>query len=358
MNKPYPATNYSDYLCVDQLTSAQKRKSVEYGQPAHDEMLFIIAHQAYELWFKQILFEIDSVLSSFNQPVVDESAMLTMGRRLERVIEIQKVLLSQIDVLETMTPLDFLDFREFLVPASGFQSHQFRLIENKMGLNRRLKFNNQDYKKLLKDDEASSAQKAETEASLFDCLEKWLERTPFISDGSFDFWALYRKTIQNSFAQAKEEIKSSGVDKESLQKHLDSIDASIKSFDSIFNEEEFAALKEKNLWRLSHKALQAALFIQLYRDEPLLQAPFHLMTCLQDIDENFTQWRQRHALMAHRMLGAKMGTGGSSGHKYLSAAADKHKVFTDLFNLATFLIPRSKLPPLPEEIKKKLRFQY
>ncbi|MBY0384308.1 tryptophan 2,3-dioxygenase, partial [bacterium] len=99
-------------------------------------------------------------------------------------------------------------------------------------------------------------------------------------------------------------------------------------------------------------------FVQLYRDEPLLQSPFHLITCLQDIDENFTQWRQRHAQMAHRMLGAKMGTGGSSGHKYLAAAADKHKVFTDLFNLSTFLIPKSQLPELPQDLKKKLGFQY
>lgn len=82
------------------------------------------------------------------------------------------------------------------------------------------------------------------------------------------------------------------------------------------------------------------------------------MSCIQRIDENFTQWRQRHALMAHRMLGAKMGTGGSVGHKYLAAAADKHKIFSDLFNLSTFLVPKSSLPELPQGIKSKLGFNY
>ena len=150
MNKPYPPVSYPDYLQVEKITNAQFPKSDEYKKPAHDEMLFIIVHQTYELWFKQILWEIDSVIEKFSQDKIDEVHMLKMVSRLERVIEIQKVLISQIDVLETMTPLDFLDFREFLVPASGFQSAQFRLIENKMGLNARLKFNNDDYKKILK----------------------------------------------------------------------------------------------------------------------------------------------------------------------------------------------------------------
>lgn len=358
MTKPYPPVHYSKYLNVDKIINAQELKSVEYGQPAHDEMLFIIIHQAYELWFKQILFEFDSVLEDFSQKKIDERQMLKMVSRLERVTEIQKVLLMQIDVLETMTPLDFLDFRDFLVPASGFQSQQFRLIENKMGLKSRLKFNNQDYKTLLDKKEQPEVEKAERDVNLFTCLEGWLERTPFISDGSFDFWKLYRSTVEEMFKQSELEVKSSNIDEDSKAKHLENIQVSRKSFQSIFDQEEFKKLQANNVWRLSHKALQAALFIQLYRDEPLLQLPFNLMSSLQAIDENFTQWRQRHALMAHRMLGAKMGTGGSIGHKYLAAAADKHKVFTDLFNLSTFLVPRSQLPPLPEEIRKKLSFQY
>ena len=131
-----------------------------------------------------------------------------------------------------------------------------------------------------------------------------------------------------------------------------------RSFHSIFNKSEYEKLQQEGYWRLSHGALCAALFIHLYRDEPILQLPFQLMTQLATIDENFTQWRHRHAIMVHRMLGAKIGTGGSSGHKYLKATSDKHKVFQDFFNMATFFIPKSDLPELPKEISDKLRFRY
>lgn len=358
MNNKFASTNYADYLRVHDLIQLQERKSEKIGNPAHEEMLFIITHQVYELWFKQILFEVDSILEIFAQDSIEEGLMLKMIGRLERVIGIQKLLIQQVDVLETMTPLDFLDFRELLVPASGFQSQQFRLIENKMGLNRRLRFNNQDYKELLKPEERPEASASEKETTLFNSLEAWLERTPFIATKNFDFWQTYKGTVEKMFNESEVAVKAAGLDPSSQEQHLASIKSNRESFEAIFNPDDYKKLQDNNHWRLSYKALQAALFIQLYRDEPLLQAPFKLMACLQTLDENFTQWRQRHAQMAHRMLGAKMGTGGSSGHKYLAAAADKHKVFTDLFNLATFLVPRSKLPALPAEIKKKLSFHY
>jgi tryptophan 2,3-dioxygenase len=358
MEKPYPPINYSEYLRVNQVTNLQHPKSIEYGKPAHDEMLFIIIHQVYELWFKQILWEIDSVLKIFSTPNTDERDMLKMVSRLQRVIEIQKLLLQQIDVLETMTPMDFLEFRDFLVPASGFQSQQFRLIENKLGLKSRLKFNNQDYKTLLTKSEQPSVKEAEEEPSLFSTLEKWLERTPFIFSNAFNFWDLYKQAVDKMFTENEAAVMAATMDEESQKNHLANIQAARDSFASIFDELNYTKLQSQNTWRLSFKALQAALFILLYRDEPLLQLPYNLMACLQTIDENFTQWRQRHALMAHRMLGAKMGTGGSVGHKYLAAAADKHKVFTDLFNLSTFLVPKSSLPELPQGIKAKLGFHY
>jgi tryptophan 2,3-dioxygenase len=100
------------------------------------------------------------------------------------------------------------------------------------------------------------------------------------------------------------------------------------------------------------------LLIVLYRDEPILHLPFQLLTALMDIDEQFTAWRYRHALMTHRMIGNKIGTGGSTGYNYLKATVDRYKVFADLFNLSTFLIPRSRLPELPEEMKRNLGFHY
>ena len=110
--------------------------------------------------------------------------------------------------------------------------------------------------------------------------------------------------------------------------------------------------------RLSHKSTKAALLIFLYRDEPILHSPFNLLSRLMDIDELFTTWRQRHAIMVHRMIGGKIGTGGSSGHKYLKSTSDKHKVFSDLSDLSTFFIRRSALPTLPENIKKSLGYSF
>ena len=102
---------------------------------------------------------------------------------------------------------------------------------------------------------------------------------------------------------------------------------------------------------MSLAAVQAALFITVYRDQPVLQLPFRLLTALMDIEEQLTLWRYRHALMVQRMIGVKIGTGGSSGHDYLRRTVEAHRVFADLFQLSTYLIPRSALPPLPPEVQ-------
>ena len=355
-----PPVHYSDYLKVSELTKLQSLRSEKFGVPVHDEMLFIIIHQTYELWFKQILFELDSIIDLLNQDKVRERDMLTINNRLGRIIEIQKILVSQVDVLETMTPMDFLEFRDYLYPASGFQSGQFRLIENKLGLGKkqRLTYNNQDYKESLSSDDRQKADGSEGQPSLFALLERWLERTPFLCHGSFDFWKEYRQSVEKRIATSRENIGNSDnkeLMKEQLMKNMDVME---KSFQSIFDEKTYGKMRSEGQWRLSHKALKAALFIDLYRDEPILQLPFHLIQNLQSLDEGFTQWRYRHAEMVHRMIGGKMGTGGSSGHRYLRAASDKHKVFQDLNNLASFFIPKSCLPVLPEEVLKKLDFQY
>ncbi|CAA9892648.1 Tryptophan 2,3-dioxygenase (fragment) [Candidatus Methylobacter favarea] len=100
----------------------------------------------------------------------------------------------------------------------------------------------------------------------------------------------------------------------------------------------------------------AALFIQLYRDEPLLQLPFRVLTSLMDIDEQLTHWRSSHALMVQPMLGSKIGTGGSSGYDYLESSLSGKRLFADLFDLSTYLIPRSQLPALSASLIWNLGF--
>ena len=128
--KPYPQQYYQDYLNLEKILNSQHLLSQKYGHSAHDEMLFIIVHQVYELWFKQIIYELESLLEIFHNNEIQENHISIGVSQLERIIEIQKILIDQINVLETMTPMDFLEFRDQLNPASGFQSQQFRIIEN------------------------------------------------------------------------------------------------------------------------------------------------------------------------------------------------------------------------------------
>jgi Tryptophan 2,3-dioxygenase (vermilion) len=357
----YPPVHYHSYLGLDPLLNAQNPKSVEYGKPAHDELLFIITHQAYELWFKQILFELDSVLSTFQKPTIAETEMGMASARLERIVAILKLIIGQIDVLETMTPLDFLDFRDMLYPASGFQSYQWRLIETKLGLRvaDRLAYNASPFHKSLSESQQTQILDIMNQPSLHDSLEKWLERTPFLNDENFDFWESYKAAVNDMFqADMKTVQMNDRLSDEDKAKNIAGLAASLKSFDALFDEKAFDKLRAEGQFRLSYKAMHAALMIALHRDQPILQTPFRIIRALLDIDETMTMWRYRHALMAMRMLGNKIGTGGSSGHKYLADATAKHKIFGDFFNLTTFFIPRSQVPPLPEAIAQKMSFKY
>src|SRR5260370_35695814 len=136
MSSPDADFYYADYLKVPALVPAQQPESVRHGRPAHDEMLFIIVHQTYELWFKQILHELDRIQADFGGDVVEDEYLGRIVHGLERINEILKLLIQQLEVLETMTPLDFLDVLDFLFPASGFQSAQFRLIAIRLVLSR------------------------------------------------------------------------------------------------------------------------------------------------------------------------------------------------------------------------------
>lgn len=352
---------YADYLQLNKLLDSQNPESAKHGSAAHDEMLFIIIHQVYELWFKQILHEMDSVTSTFSHDYVDEKHVGVAVHRLRRIIEIQKLLIDQLDVLETMTALDFLEFRDVLYPASGFQSYQFRLIENKLGMSpeQRLLYNKEAYYSHLSGSHQDVVKETEQGPSVFSLVERWLERTPFLDFQGFRFWEHYRKAVEDMLNADRQAILANQLSSEEEKKRqLAEVDANHENFSALIDEGKHNELRRQRKRRLSHKATQAALLIELYRDEPILHIPFGLLTALMDIDENFTTWRYRHALMVHRMIGNKIGTGGSTGYNYLKATVDKYKVFVDLFNLSTFLIPRSRLPELPDQVKKNLGFYY
>lgn len=134
MQKNTTPCYYGDYLQLDKILTAQAPESAKYANEAHDETLFIVVHQVYELWFKQVLHELKAVLGVFAGDEVKDQQLTGVVHKLKRVITIQQLMNQQIGVMETMTPQDFMSFRDYLVPASGFQSVQFKMLEIGLGL--------------------------------------------------------------------------------------------------------------------------------------------------------------------------------------------------------------------------------
>ena len=339
--------HYHDYLQLDTILNAQLLESEKRNLPAHDEMLFIVIHQAYELWFKQLHHEVDSVASIMGKPALNDNSpeLQTVVHRLNRVVTILRVLVHQIDIMETMTPMDFLDFRDMLRPASGFQSWQFKNLEAKLGLKFEHRHGQEYYTSQLRKEHVDIIKTAEGERSLLQLVNSWLERMPFFDEEEnwkdFDaganheslprFWAGYRQQYANSLAEAEK--------------------ANLAAFDEFFVQPAQAGSRT-----LSPKAARAAVFIMLYRGYPLLHLPFQLLNALLDIDEQLSSWRYRHVNMVHRMIGMRIGTGGSTGKDYLKAAADKHYIFREIAQLNSFLIERRRLPVLPAAVEKRLGY--
>jgi len=333
--------HYNDYLQLDKILNAQNPESIQQNLPAHDEMLFIIIHQTYELWFKQLHHEIDSILHIMKKPAMNDNSpeLQTVVHRLNRMVIVLRVLVHQIDILETMTPMDFLDFRDMLRPASGFQSWQFKELEAKLGLKYEARYGQEYYISKLRAEQIEIIKKAESERSLLELVNAWLERMPlapvYLEKENGNFWDGYRDRYQDSLAEVERD--------------------NLSSFDEIFfGDNETGTTRPHR--SLSPGACRAALFIMLYRGYPLLQLPFQLLNALLEIDEQLSSWRYRHMNMVHRMIGTRIGTGGSSGKDYLKAAADRHYIFKEIAQLNSFLIERRKLPVLPSELEKRLGF--
>lgn len=360
-DKKFESVHYHEYLQLDKILGAQDLRSAEIGEPAHDELLFIITHQVYELWFKEIIHNLDSVADMFRKDIVDEKNLGVAVARLRRIIEIFKVLIEQVRVLETMTALDFLDFRNYLLPASGFQSFQFRKIEVLMGLkiSDRQTYDKRDYKGPFNESRQRELERLEDGNSMLELVGRWLERTPFLEFGEFNFRKRYAEAVDNMIRKEKDIIaRSDYIDAEQENIRLKMLDETQEYIRSALEESDHEALRKEGKVFLSHKATVAALLINLYRDEPILQLPFQLISDLLEIDELMTTWRYRHAQMVLRMLGRKRGTGGSAGYDYLKRTVDQHSIFSDLKNITTMLIPRSDVPELPEELKRRLGFYF
>ncbi len=331
---------YSEYLQLDKIIGAQEPESFKEGkEKAHDEMLFIIIHQSYELWFKQILFEVGSVIDILSKPSINDNSpdLQLVVHRLQRSVTILQVLVQQIDIIETMTPLDFLDFRDMLRPASGFQSWQFKLLESKLGLEFEQRHGQDYYVSQLKQHDIDTIKKGEEGPTVLTMINNWLERMPFAEDEQLwggkgeNFWTHYKKLYADNLAEVEK--------------------GNLEFFKTVFESGATDATR-----KLSAKACRSALFIMLYRGFPVLELPFQLLETLLEIDNQLSNWRFRHINMVKRMIGTRIGTGGSTGAGYLQNAMEKHYIFKEISQLTSFMIDRRKLPVLPEVLKEKLGY--
>jgi tryptophan 2,3-dioxygenase len=253
---------------------------------------------------------------------------------MNRVVEILRVLVHQVDILETMTPQDFLEFRDLLRPASGFQSIQFKELEGVLGLKMENRHGQSYYTSQLNQKDLQHIQNLSHTTSLLSLIDAWLSRMPFFdavemgSEG--DFWKTYRGIYEGTL---REEEKGN-----------------MEWFDQMF-------FQDTEGQSLSLKARRATMLISLYRDMPIFQNPYRIINHLLDIDELLATWRWRHMNMVHRMIGMRSGTGGSTGKGYLREAAMKHYIFNGFAELTSFMVHRSLLPELPASLNQTLGFK-
>lgn len=338
--KERPPVYYSEYLQLDKILNAQLPESSKEGLKADDEMMFIIIHQTYELWFKQILHELDVIREIFRKPEVPNNSpdIYNSVHRIKRICRILDIAVMQMSVMETMTPLDFLDFRDLLRPASGFQSIQFKMIEAALGLAYDQRHGKNYYLSQLNQGDIERVKKAESDESLLVLLNRWLERMPFTKADEYwkdtnGFWQQYR----DAYAGSLQEVEKTNL----------------ALFDKLFLEE--GGYPEGR--RFSADANRSALFIMIYRDHPMLHLPYELISSLLEIDELLSMWRHRHIHMVQRTIGKRVGTGGSTGAEYLRGAADSHFIFKEMAELTSFLVSRHHVPALPDQLVKDLGYK-
>jgi tryptophan 2,3-dioxygenase len=265
MSKNDQAVNYASYLQLEKILHAQEPRSKDQPDGAeHDELLFIIIHQVFELWFKQLLHELDFVCQQLNTG--DLGRTLHVLKRIRNII---KVMVSQVDVIETMTPLDFSAFRSRLDAASGLQSVQFREVEFTLGFKR----------------------------------ESVLSR---YSPDSEDYQNLKVRLLSPSLWDA---------------------------FLNFIAGRDYAVPKEMLSAVITHEVVASEVITQIlekiYHTDPGVT---QLCESLIDLDEGIQEWRYRHVKMVQRTIGMKQGTGGSDGANYLMASLNK-PIFPDLWQV-------------------------
>ena len=303
---------YSEYLRLEELLKLQTGVEGETRNISNDELHFILVHQNFELWFKLVINELTCTRNILSSDYVEETKLPQAVHHMERVIETFKLMSQQWRVMETLEPQDFLNFRDELGTASGFESFQMREMESLMG---------------SKWIDGKLIGKPETSNSLYDVTCDWLERTPI--QGSVYGSKNDEKTVDDFIADY-------------LSAHKKLYPDTNKDAVNFFEDESSLRRRRAGL-----------VFIESYRELPLLAWPRKLISTLIELEQSMILWRTSHARMVERMIGRRIGTGGSSGVDYLDMTT-KYRVFVDLWAVRSILIKKEALP----ELKNKEFYEF
>jgi tryptophan 2,3-dioxygenase len=345
MSKPV----YWDYLSLPGLLAQQDGLD---GDPSPDELHFIIVHQAFELWFKLVLSQLRLARNHLAAAHLPEEQVPFVVHHLGRVNVILRHCVEQFAVMETLPPQDFLEFRDKLTPASGFQSFQLREIEILLGLKTEDRVAHggvkpeahiQSVGKDSQFDAHARLQATMQEVTLRDALHAWLGRTPI--QGSSHGDPGDEQVVDDFIAEYLGKVEASG-------------EATLRGLVAALGDSERermaprikAGLEEaKKFLLVEDKAVRRVraglLFIESYRELPLLAWPRLLIDTVVELEEQLLLFRNRHARMVERVIGRRIGTGGSSGVEYLDKTT-AYRTFPELWTVRSALLPRNMLPAL------------
>jgi tryptophan 2,3-dioxygenase len=354
-------TTYWEYIKVEQLLSLQNGLAEHEREIVNDEVMFIVVHQIDELWFKLALRELVAIRDLFAGEHVAEQSLSSVVRGLRRTVLLFQQIATHFALMETLTTRDYLAFRDKLYPASGFQSAQLREIEILMGLEAsdRIPLGHEDYLRALQHPDGSdSPASIRVKARLADrpnlrqALDEWLYRTPINGsspDGLDDaqqvrehldeFLQAHEREIEQLRQQAMADALTEG-DRTRLDARYRK---EIESARSFLLATDLPDASESQRGRRS-RIRAALLFIESYRELPLLAWPREVLDSIVALEQAFVIFRQRHARMVERVIGRRTGTGGSAGVDYLDQTALNYRVFRDVWAVRTMLLREAALP--------------
>lgn len=361
MARRQPA-NYWDYIRVEELLSLQRGVDAREEDLTDDEVRFLVIHQIDELWFKLVLRELVTARNMFAQPRVPEDALSFAVAGLKRITICFELAAQHFRLMETMRTQDYLAFRDKLNPASGFQSAQMREIEILMGLPDadRIPFGNEaTYLDALNSHDGSpSPARRRVERRLRDlptlktAVDGWLHRTPIqgsspddpgdaevVADWVRQYLRGHELLCQRAIDHSVAVQALAPADTERLRARYR---AQLEGARRHLMAEDVPADRRAAVARLR----AAILFIDSNRTLPLLSWPGQIIDGLIECEQAMLAFRQRHARMVERVIGRRVGTGGSDGVAYLDQTALRYRIFTEIWAARTLLLPKDLCPPL------------